>query len=130
MASTYGIMTITELNNRINYDIKSTDPDGSSRLYSDEFIESIISDNELMVFGDLKQTYTLSDITNEVKFAIFRLSTIDMKWQLWEDGFIDKKPPYDAVSYWKDILFPTLSAERAEGMYVDAETVDDYELSS
>jgi hypothetical protein len=128
MASEYGIMTVTQLNNRVNYDIETTE-DGN-RLYSDPFLEAMISDNELLVFGDLKTTYTSATIPTDVKYAIYKCCKMDMEWQLYYDEFIPHSPKYDTLTYWKEILYPMLMATRTEKAYITGETIDEYELLS
>ena len=131
MASAYGILTVSGLNGLVNYNIKTTAANGTTRLYSDDFLETaIISMNERLVFGDLKVTYTSDTIPVDVKFAIDKLCKIDMERQLYDDRKIDKEPPYDAITYWKEILYPMLMATRTEKAYVDGEVIDDYELTT
>lgn len=124
MASAYGILDVTKMNKAITYDLTTTSEAGT-RLYSDDWIEDQISDMERLVFGDIKTTYTVDTITNDVLFCIKKLSKITIENQLIKDENLVGDHIDEAV-YWKEYLKPTLQAREEEKAFEDIQTIDDY----
>lgn len=127
MASTYGILTISTLNNIITYDLTSyTDNAGTTRLYSDESIEAKITLAEEIVFGAIHRTYTLTDIPVNVFWGIKEMSRIYMTNQLIFDGYIKGITPFNEMLYFASTVEPRIQNEEKQGAIADAEGVDDY----
>jgi len=129
MASTYGILDTTTANKLVPYDLTSTDLNGA-RIYSDDWIDDRITDGELLVFGFLNNTYTLTLIPNDVFQAIRSMTKLYIKNQLIEDGH-SKGQFYEEVSYFMTYISPTLlNRVKKDKQLTDAETIDDYEFTT
>jgi len=128
MASQFGILTVTQLNNLVNFDLTITD-ESSNRIYSDDFIEAQISQAEYLVFGYVKQEYTSSTIPNDVLYVVREMAKRYMINQLIRDGLLNE-PILDEQEYFKEQFKTLLGPEYMEGLYVSAELIDDYEYDS
>ncbi len=127
MASEFEILTIEKVNKMISFDLLTTKADGITRKYSDEWIDEQITDNELLVFGDIKLTYTTLTIPNNIYSAIRILTRISVTNQLIRDRVIKDQRIIDVLAYWKEILEPAIQNEQDKGTYVSAVLVDDYD---
>ena len=128
MASKYGIMTVTTLNNEVSYDITSA-TEGSVREYSDAFIEAIITWAEQLIFGLIKTTYTTLTIPDDIEVAIKTMARIRMMNQLIRDNKIEGDI-IDELEYFNTQIKDSIATEQAEGVYFQAQTIQDYEYSA
>lgn len=128
--SLYQILTEDTVNEMIAFDLTTTKADGTTRKYSAAWIYQKITDAEILVFGDIKKTYTSSTIPNNILSAIRTLVTIMITNQLIDDFVIEGQRKIDVLAYWKEILEPAIQDQQDAGSLVSAETVDDYEFQT
>jgi hypothetical protein len=129
MASKYGILSLTDLNNLVMFDLTVTDDATSARVYTDAYLTEIITQMEQLVFGQIKKTYTSATIPDDVMYVVKRMCKIAMENQLIRDEFMIGELN-DEIQYYKDYLEDGLNAEEEKNAFDDITTVDDYVLTS
>lgn len=129
MASAYGILSITDLNNLVMFNLEVTDDATSARVYTDAYLEAKITLMEQLVFGQIKTTYTSATIPDDVLYVVKAMCKISMENQLIRDEFMIGELN-DEIRYYKDYLEDGLAAEEEKNAFDDIQTVDDYVLTS
>ena len=122
MASTYGIITIAQLEAYMAVDFSTIEAN-----YTDTVVDAWISQAERIVVAYTKQTYTASSAPAAVISVVMDLSSIIANNQMSRDGFI----PDPQVRVFLDtdmmmMLDTLLDEEKSEGSVYEVVGVEDY----
>lgn len=129
MASTYGYITIAELEALTAVDYSTfTDKDGNE-IYSDTVVEAWITHAEELVISYMRRTYEVgADIPTPVIYVTKEMAKIIANNQLIQDGYLDRpevRPFLD--SEMKDLLDTVFEEEKSTASVYSVASVEDWD---
>ncbi|MHA1277094.1 MAG: hypothetical protein ACTSQ8_07905 [Candidatus Helarchaeota archaeon] len=129
MASKYSILSVSDISDLVGVDLTGfKDVAGTTRAYSDDQIEAIITHAEEMVFGHVHQTYTSSTIPDDVLSGVKIMAKLMINNMLVADG-VKHGEIVDELGYFNDLVLPMLLGESQEGSLVEVMSIWDYDWS-